>query len=42
MRSRGRSKPRVKAIASPEPFEPVMWAIATVLSAAIISFAWLS
>jgi hypothetical protein len=25
-----------------EPFEPVMWAIATMLSAAMISFAWLS
>jgi hypothetical protein len=35
------SRPRVKAIASPEPFEPVMWTIASVLCAAIISSAWL-
>jgi divalent metal cation (Fe/Co/Zn/Cd) transporter len=35
-------KANVKAIINPEPFEPAMWAIATVLCAAIVSFGWLS
>jgi hypothetical protein len=34
-------KPRAKAIASPEPLEPVMWAIASAMCAAMISLAWL-
>jgi hypothetical protein len=42
MQRLGHRKPRVKAIASPEPFEPAMWAIATALCAAIISFGWLN
>ena len=33
----GRQRPKVLAIS--EPFEPVMWAIAAALSAAMISFA---
>ena len=35
-----RQRPKVLAVS--QPFEPVMWAIATALSAAMISFAWLS
>jgi hypothetical protein len=34
-------KPRAKVFAA-SPFEPVMWSIGIMLSAAIISLAWLS
>jgi len=42
MRTQGRRKSRVETIARTEPFEPVMWAIASALCAAILSFAWFS
>jgi hypothetical protein len=42
MQRRVQVKPRMKVIAAPETFEPIMWAIGIVLSAAIISLAWLS
>jgi hypothetical protein len=42
MQRQGHVKPRMKAIAASEPFEPIMWAIGIMLSAAIISLAWLS
>jgi hypothetical protein len=35
-------KPRAKVFAASQPFEPVMWSIGIVLTAAIISLAWLS
>jgi hypothetical protein len=35
-------KPRAKVFAASQPFEPVMWSIGIVLSAAIVSFGWLS
>jgi hypothetical protein len=42
MRRDGYVKPRAKVFAASQPFEPVMWSIGIVLSAAIISLAWLS
>jgi len=35
-------KPRANVLAASQSFEPVMWSIGIVLSAAIISLAWLS
>ena len=42
MQRKGHNTPRAKAIAGPETFEPVMWAIASVLCGAMISLAWLN
>jgi hypothetical protein len=42
MRRDGYVKPRAKVFAASQPFEPVMWSIGIVLSAAIISLAWQS
>jgi hypothetical protein len=42
MRRDGYVKPYAKVFAVSQPFEPVMWSIGVVLSAAMISIGWLS